>query len=64
VAEEYSYWYAMGAFGGGVTCTTAFSAKRQDPCDREILGGHGAGALSEDAPLASKMQVGAWSGLP
>lgn len=30
VAREYCYWHAAGAFGGGMTCQTAFSVAEAD----------------------------------
>lgn len=49
IAQQYSYWHSAGAFGGGMTCMTAFSVPPKS--DRATWVG------GQPTSLAARMQV-------
>lgn len=57
VARQYSYWHEAGAFGGGMTCQTAFSTPREPDRFKWPKAGQ-EGGQQEAPPLWLRMQVG------
>lgn len=56
VARQYSYWHAAGAFGGGMTCQTAFSTPLEPDRFKWPKEGQEAGQR-EAPPLWLRMQT-------